>query len=104
MDPDRAGAYAANFVVVALVAPAVEELLYRGVGFTAVQSFYGATAAIVVTSLAFGLSHGLIEALPVLTTFGVILAVLRHRTGSIYPPIILHSLFNAAALIAAVTM
>lgn len=102
-DPDRAGAYAVNFVVVAGVAPAVEELLYRGLGFTAIGSFYGAVAAIVVTALAFGLSHGLLQALPVLTIFGAILAVLRHRTGSIYPPIILHSLFNAAALVAAVT-
>ena len=102
-DPDRAGAYAANFVVVALVAPAVEELLYRGLGFTAVNAFYGAVAAIVVTSLAFGLSHGLIEALPVLSIFGAILAYLRYKTNSIYPPMILHALFNAAALIAAVT-
>ena len=37
-DPDRAAAFAANFVVVALVAPVVEELTYRGLGFAAVRS------------------------------------------------------------------
>ena len=59
-------------------------------------------AAILVTGIAFGLSHGLLVALPVLSLFGVILAALRWRTASLYPPIILHAVFNAAALIAAV--
>ena len=73
-DSDRAAAFAANFVVVALVAPIVEELTYRGLGFAAVQQFFGAAAAVVVTAVAFGLAHGLVIALPVLTIFGVILA------------------------------
>ena len=58
----------------------------------------------VVTALAFGLAHGLVVALPVLTIFGAILAWLRLKTESLYPPIILHALFNGAALIAAVTV
>ena len=33
-DSSRAGAYAANFVAIALVGPVVEELLYRGAGMT----------------------------------------------------------------------
>lgn len=52
--------------------------------------------------VAFGLSQGLIT-FPVLTIFGAILAWLRWRTGSLYPAIILHALFNGTALIAAVT-
>lgn len=68
-----------------------------------VGSSFGPPAAIVVTGLAFGLAHGLVVALPVLSLFGVILAALRWRTASLYPPIILHALFNATALIAAVT-
>ena len=58
----------------------------------------------VVTALAFGLAHGLVVGLPVLTIFGAILAWLRLKTGSLYPPIALHALFNGAALIAAVTV
>lgn len=101
-DSDRAWAYAANFVVVALVAPVVEELTYRGLGYAAVRQFFGAGAAVAVTGIAFGLSHGLVIALPVLTIFGLILAWLRLRTESLYPPIILHAIFNGAALVAAV--
>jgi hypothetical protein len=59
---------------------------------------------VTVTSLAFGLAHGLVVALPVLTIFGVVLGVLRVRTDSVYPPIVLHAFFNGAALIAAVTL
>lgn len=101
-DSDRAWAFAANFVVVAVAAPIVEELTYRGLGFAAVRQFFGAGAAVVVTALAFGLAHGLVIALPVLTIFGLILGWLRLRTQSLYPPIILHAIFNGAALIASV--
>jgi CAAX protease family protein len=103
-DSDRAVPFAANFVVVAIVAPVVEELTYRGLGFAAVRDAFGAGAAVVVTALAFGLAHGLVIALPVLTIFGAILAWLRLRTESLYPTIMLHGVFNGAALIAAVTV
>jgi len=102
-DASRAAPFVANFLVIAIVAPFVEELTYRGLGFAAVASAYGPIAAIVVTSLAFGLAHGLVVALPVLTIFGAILAWLRFKTKSIYPTVILHGLFNGAALIAAVS-
>ena len=93
----------ANFVVVALVAPFVEELTYRGLGFAAVRDGYGVTAAIVVTASPSGWRTGSSSALPVLSIFGAILAWLRFKTGSLYPSIILHGVFNGAALIAAVS-
>ena len=103
-DSSRAAPFAANFVVVAVVAPVVEELTYRGLGFAALRDARGVTAAVVLTALAFGLAHGLVVALPVLTIFGAILAWLRLKTESLYPSIILHGVFNGAALIAAVSM
>ena len=103
-EANRAAAFAANFVVVAVVAPIVEEVTYRGLGFAAVRDAFGVGAAVVVTALAFGLAHGLVVGLPVLTIFGAILAWLRLKTDSLYPPIALHALFIGAALIAAVTV
>jgi len=102
-DPNRAGAYAASFVAIAVVAPIVEELTYRGEGF-GLLSAYGRWVAIVGTGLAFALGHGLLVGLPVLLVFGLGLAWLRERTDSVYPGIALHSIFNGAALIAAVTI
>ena len=103
-DPGRAAPFVANFIVVAAVAPVVEELTYRGLGFAAVRDTFGNGAAVVVTAVAFGLAHGLFVALPVLVVFGLILAWVRLTTGSIYPTIALHALFNGIALIAAVTV
>lgn len=103
-DPARADAFLANAAVIVLVAPLVEETTYRGLGFAAVGSRFGATAAVLVTGAAFGLSHGLLLALPVLTLFGLLLGWLRSRTGSLYPPILLHAVFNGVALLAAVTL
>jgi membrane protease YdiL (CAAX protease family) len=101
-DSSRAGAYAANFVVVALVAPVVEELTYRGLGFTLLER-YGQWVAIVVTAVLFGASHGLVEGLPVLTAFGIGIGWLRSRTGSVYPGMLVHAVFNGLALVLAVT-
>jgi CAAX protease family protein len=101
-EASHAGAYAANFVVVAVVAPFVEELTFRGVGYGLLQQ-YGRPLAIVVVGICFGLAHGLVEALPVLATFGILLAWLRSRTDSVWPGMVVHGLFNAIALIAAVT-
>ncbi len=96
-DSDRAAAFAANAIVVAGIAPFIEELTYRGLGFSLLRP-YGRAAAIVGVGIAFGLAHGLVEALPILSLFGMGLAVLRERTDSVYPPILLHAAFNGFAL------
>ena len=98
----HAGAFAANFLVVCAVAPFVEEMTFRGIGFT-LFAVFGRVTAILVTGLAFGLAHGLVDGLPLLVAFGCALAWLRTRTGSIYPGMLVHGTFNAIALIAAVT-
>ncbi len=100
-DPERAGAFAASFAVIALVAPAVEELTYRGLGYSLLAPV-GPVGAALVVGLAFGLAHGLLAALPVLALFGAGLAMLRAKTGSVYPCILVHAAFNAIALIASI--
>lgn len=101
-DSSRAGAYAANFVAVAIVGPVVEELMYRGAGMTLLAR-YGLPVAVLVTAVAFGLGHGLLLALAALVFFGLVTALLRLKTGSVYPCILVHCAFNATGLILAVT-
>ena len=100
-DPARAAPFAANFVVVAFLAPVVEELLFRGLGYTLLEPF-GRWAAIVVTSVGFALAHGLVEGFPLLVLFGGGLAYMRSRVGSIVPGILVHMAFNTVVLLAAV--
>lgn len=100
-EPRHAAAFAANFVVVALVAPIVEELTFRGLGFTLLERF-GRWPAILLVGVAFGLAHGLVDALPPLIVFGACLAYLRSRTTSVYPGMILHASYNSLVLLFAV--
>lgn len=102
-DSSRAGAYAANFLAVAFVGPIVEELLYRGAGVSLFAAL-GALPAVAITSLAFGLAHGLVLALPALVFFGIVTALLRLRTDSIYPCMLVHCAFNATSLVVAVAV
>ena len=99
--PRHAAAYVANGIVVAVVAPIVEELTFRGLGYSLLAR-YGRWTAIAGTGIAFGLAHGLVEAFPLLAAFGIGLAYLRSRVDSVYPGIIVHGLFNAVALTVAV--
>ncbi len=84
-----------------LAAPIVEELTFRGAGYTLLER-YGRPLAIVAVGLLFGLAHGLVDALPLLAAFGMGLAYLRARTASVYPGMLLHALFNGVTLIVAV--
>jgi membrane protease YdiL (CAAX protease family) len=97
----HAGAFAANLVLFAVVAPIVEELTFRGVG-QSLLSFVGRWPSFLLVGLAFGVAHGLVEALLVLVPFGIALAWLRDRTKSVVPGMVVHALFNAIALVAAV--
>jgi uncharacterized protein len=101
-EPAHAGAFAANMVLFALVAPIVEELTFRGLG-QSLLSFLGQWPSILIVGTTFGLAHGLVEALLVLVPFGIALAWLRSRTDSVYPGMVVHGLFNALALILSVT-
>jgi membrane protease YdiL (CAAX protease family) len=103
-EPSHAGAYAANFLVIAVLAPIVEELAFRGFGVTAVASFVGPAATVLWIGIAFGLWHGLVVAFPALATLGAILAIVRLRTRSVYPTMAMHALFNGVTLILAVTV
>ena len=101
-DSSRAAPFIANAIVVAIVAPFVEELLYRGLGYGLLTQFITVLPTILITGLAFGLGHGLVVGLPVLAFFGITLAWLRWQTGSVYPGMIVHGTFNGLALLVVV--
>ncbi len=101
-EPAHAGAFAANLVLFAVIAPFVEELTFRGAGQSLLNMFVGRVPSILLVGVAFGLAHGLVEALLVLVPFGIALAVVRDRTDSVYPGMVVHGLFNGTALVLAV--
>jgi membrane protease YdiL (CAAX protease family) len=101
-DSARAAPFVANFIVIAGLAPIVEELTFRGLGYSLLVPRLGRTWTVLAVGLIFGLVHGLIRGLPLLAAFGAGLAWMRARTDSVFPPMATHGLFNAFALIASV--
>lgn len=102
-EPQHAAAYVANGIVICTLVPFVEELTFRGLGYSLLEP-YGERLAIVVIGVLFGLSHGLVLELPIIAFFGGLLAWVRARTGSVLPGMVLHGTFNLVALVAAVTL
>ena len=96
-EPSHAAAYLANGAVLVVVAPFVEEITFRGLGFSLLRRF-GEWPAIVLVGVLFGLAHGLVDGLPLLIAFGAALAYLRSRVDSVYPGMVVHGLFNLGAL------
>jgi membrane protease YdiL (CAAX protease family) len=101
-DASRAPQFVANFVMIACLVPIVEELTFRGLGFTLLAR-YGEWAAIGLVGVLFALVHGIPAGIPVFIFFGGGLAYIRSRSGSVVPGMFVHGIFNAIALIAAVT-
>ncbi len=102
-EPQHATAYVVNAIIICTFIPFVEELTYRGLGYTVLERF-GRWPAIFGVGLVFGLAHGLIVSLPIIVAFGCVLAWVRSETRSVFPGMLLHATFNLIALIAAVTV
>lgn len=90
-----------TFAVSVVLAPIIEEIVFRGVLFPAIKRRYGLMAGVMVSSLVFTLVHinpvQMISVLPL----GIYLAIMYHRTGSIYPGMALHATWNLMVLLIA---
>lgn len=88
-------------LLVAVAAPLGEEFFFRGFMFQALGRRFGLAVAAIGSGVLFGLIHaGGTDAvfLVPLAAFGLLLALLFHRTGSLLPCIGLHAVNNAVAL------
>ena len=89
---------------VVLVAPLVEEAVYRGLLFHALERRFGKWLVVLITALAFlGIhliqSQGRITAILAFLTFGLVAGWLRAWTGSVWPGWVAH--FTANLIVAA---
>ncbi len=90
---------AAAFLV-SVVAPMAEEFFFRGFFFGALRNWKGMWPAAIITGLVFGAIHigsAEVALLLPLAFFGFVLCLLRERTGSLWPCIVLHCANNSLA-------
>jgi membrane protease YdiL (CAAX protease family) len=88
---------------VAVTAPIVEEIAFRGYLFPALTSWRGPWVGAGVTAMLFGAAHVLALPVPMLAgaaAFGFGACLLRWFTGSLLPGIAIHSFNNAIVLAA----
>lgn len=81
-------------------APVFEELLCRGVVLGSVRSRWGATAALFVSALFFGVLHVQPAQAVAASAIGLILGFVYLATDSLWASMILHALNNAVAYLA----
>jgi membrane protease YdiL (CAAX protease family) len=89
---------AAIFFAIAIAAPIVEELLFRGMLQNAIAKYVPFWAAILLSSFLFAVVHMQLYAIPGLMSLSIAFGYLYHRTGSLRTNIILHMANNAFAL------
>ncbi|HEX9933542.1 MAG TPA: CPBP family intramembrane glutamic endopeptidase [Allosphingosinicella sp.] len=85
---------AVRIVAVGLIYPIVEEFFFRGVFLGAARQKIGTVAAVVVTSVVFGLIHTQYSWPVWIVADGLLFALCRVNTGSIYLPMLFHVLGN----------
>ena len=85
--------YGLIFFVVAVFAPVVEEVIFRGIMVERFGAKYGYKSAVLLSSFLFGVLHmDIIGAF----VFGVVLSILYLRTRSLLLPFLIHAANNGA--------
>lgn len=100
--PDQSVAIRVYLCVLAIViAPVVEEIVFRGMALPVLSRYIGFPAAVVVVSAVFALIHGHAPSLAPLFAIAVAFSFGYALTGSLRVPIVMHAVFNAVNLLAA---
>ncbi len=81
-----------------IVAPIVEEVVFRGYIYTVTKRYTARIFATVVSAILFGVVHNFIPGLLPLAFLAIILTISYEFTGSLWAPISIHALFNSYTL------
>ncbi|WP_298976466.1 type II CAAX endopeptidase family protein [uncultured Thermosynechococcus sp.] len=91
--------FALLYVMVAVMAPFFEEILFRGFFFRSVQSYLPLGMAMGLTGLLFAIAHlNLADLLP-LTVLGTVLSYIYWRSQNLGAAMVLHSLWNSGSFL-----
>jgi len=91
-----------SLLLLSVLAPIVEELVFRGLLYGWIAGRWGGTAGLVVSSLAFAAAHYEPAHIVLVLPLGFLFGWLRRRTDSLLPSLFSHIINNGFALLAAV--
>ena len=86
-----------SIIVIGLFGPFCEEIFFRGFALPVFARRYGLWGGILISAALFAAFHFSIGAMVPIFIFGIVLAWLYVRTGSIYPSMVAHSVQNIVA-------
>lgn len=81
-------------VMVVIIGPAVEEIIFRGYLYTAFRKYFSFVFSVLVTSFLFSFIHADVFALIPIFCIGFVLSVVYEYTGSIVSSFTAHALWN----------
>lgn len=90
--------FLALFTTTAILAPLLEETVFRGFLLTSLTRFLPVPAAVVVSALAFGFVHLTPRDFPQLTALGILLGFSYVRSKNLLTPIMIHAVWNGGVL------
>lgn len=95
---DHAGPAIVVVIGAVLMAPVIEEMLFRGFLFGGLQGRWGWAWAAIATGVLFGLAHLAPAVILPFAAVGILFAWSYHYTGSLRPGIIAHFTLNAVSV------
>jgi len=90
--------FACLFTTTAILAPLLEETVFRGFLLPSLAKFMPTPLAVVLSSIAFGLVHFSPRDTPQLTALGLLLGFSYIRSGNLLTPMIIHGTWNGTVL------
>lgn len=85
-------------LVVGIIGPICEELMFRGIVFHRLKDWVKPQAAIAISALLFGIYHGNVVQFFYATCMGVMLAIIYDKTGTLWISIVAHIAANLWSL------
>jgi membrane protease YdiL (CAAX protease family) len=90
-----------SLALLGVLAPLVEELVFRGLLFGWLSNRWGGGVAFLLSSLAFAAAHVEPAHAILVLPLGLLFGLLRWRTGSLWPSLVAHMVNNGLAVAAA---
>ena len=85
-------------IIIIFLAPIIEEVVFRGLFYAALKSYFPWFVSLIFSSVVFSLIHENILAFTLLFSLSLLLTFIYELYGKLFYPIIIHSCFNITML------
>ena len=85
-------------IIIIFLAPIIEEVVFRGLFYAALKSYFPWIVSLIFSSVVFSLIHENILAFTLLFSLSLLLTFIYELYGKLFYPILIHSCFNITML------